>query len=220
MTYRPPAGAARARQGARRPAPPRRGLACSLWEDERRTAADAPPPAKAAHFPCHHLSWAMTNELDNSFASLPTDSARKRKRTTTDTTKKGTESAPPAKRSGVSSSDVHKDTQSTTRPRASTSISDAQRASSHTTTQASTAQAKVDAPPRRVPVVVHDTSASARAAPPAQARSRPTNDEDAAFADSRGRDRMYLLLTQANAPKRVFASLPRRSFGSTRVAVR
>ncbi|WFD21754.1 hypothetical protein MEQU1_000410 [Malassezia equina] len=131
----------------------------------------------------------MTSELDNIFASLPTDPARKRKRTTTDTTTKGTESAPPAKRSGASSSDVHKDTQSTTRPRASTSASDSQSASSHTTKQASTTQAKADAPLRRVPVVVHDTSASARTAPPAQARSRPTNDEDATFADSRGRDR-------------------------------
>ncbi|WFD18119.1 hypothetical protein MCAP1_000331 [Malassezia caprae] len=146
----------------------------------------------------------MTNELDNIFASLPTDPARKRKRSATEAASKGADRAPPPKRAGAASAPAQAASgeargtgRSTARP-SHASTSDLSSTKARATapkgacaTNAKDARAtesKGDAPGRRVPVVVHDTSAPARPTASGQP-ARPADDEDAAFADSRGRDR-------------------------------
>ena len=191
----------------------------------RSASTDSASTYKTGRFARHGLSRAMTNELDHIFASLPTDPARKRKRGAPGAATHGDDRAPPHKRAGTASAPASEErgdaADAARRPKAPPSAASA---SSDTPTDGSknarAAESKADAPRRRTPVVVHDTSAPARASAPVQPRARPSDDDDAAFADSRGRDRMYGLLTQANARRRGSASLPKTSCGSTRVAVR
>jgi len=164
---------------------------------------------KIGDFPEHGSSRAMTNELDNIFASLPTDPARKRKHGEMEAASKGAEHAPPPKRAGaasapapIQSGEAAHGARRSKAPPSDAPASDASKRDKGTRAaepkgartaepkNARTAQSTGDAPGRRVPVVVHDTSVPARTAAPAQP-VRPMNDEDAAFADSRGRDRMY-----------------------------
>ncbi|WFD25460.1 hypothetical protein MNAN1_000420 [Malassezia nana] len=104
----------------------------------------------------------MTNEIDGIFAALSSEPPRKRKRSTADTVKQDSKQ-PAAKRTDPPS------------------------ARARSQPNADATKLSKDAPGRPVPVVVHDTSSKTSTAPK-QSRARP-DDEDAAFADSRGRDR-------------------------------